>query len=168
VDAFWCAARLLPKREAFATQCLALAGFDVYLPRLRERRVVRGRRVDVNPPLFPGYAFVAIVLQWHEARRCPGVSSLIMDGTRPARVPDAVIAELRGRERHGLIELAKPRGLRRGDRVRIVRGPFRDHLALFDGQTTRERVAVLLQLLGGQCRAELSAGDVAPLGEVVP
>jgi transcriptional antiterminator RfaH len=157
----------MPKREAFATQCLAVAGFDVYLPRLRERRTVRGRRVDVSPPLFPGYAFVAIVLQWHTARWCPGVAGLIMDGTHPARVPDAVIAELRGRERNGLVELAKPRGLRRGDQVRIVRGPFRTHLALFDGQTARERVTVLLQLLGGQCRAELPADAVVPLGEVV-
>jgi transcriptional antiterminator RfaH len=105
---FWCAARLMPRREALAIHCLGLAGFKVYLPRLRERRIMRGRRVEVRPPLFPGYVFVAIVLQWHRARWCPGVLSLIMAGDGPARVPDDVIAELRSRERDGLIELAKP------------------------------------------------------------
>ena len=164
---FWCAARLSPKREKVATQCLALAGFETYLPRLRERRTLRGRRVEASPPLFPGYLFIVIVLQWHEARWCPGVSSLIMDGAQPARIPDAVIEELRGRERNGLVELPKPRGLEHGDRVRIMRGPFRDHLALYAGQAAHERVAVLLQLLGGQWRTELPAGDVVPL-EVVP
>ena len=54
---FWCAARLMPKREAVATQCLTLAGFETYLPCLREHRVVRGRRVDVSPPLSPCYLF---------------------------------------------------------------------------------------------------------------
>jgi transcriptional antiterminator RfaH len=109
--------------EALATHCLGLAGFQTYLPRLRERRIMRGRRIEVRPPLFPGYAFV-VTLQWHGARWCPGVLSLIMAGDGPARVPDAVIAELRSRERDGLIELPKPRGLEPGDRVRIISGPF--------------------------------------------
>jgi transcriptional antiterminator RfaH len=130
---------------------------------LREHRIVRNRRVEVTPPLFPGYLFVAIVLQWHGARWCPGIAGLCMDGVRPARVPDAVIAELRGRERNGLVELAQPRRLQRGDSVRILRGPFRERLALYDGQTAHERVAVLLQLLGGQQRAELPANAIEPL-----
>ena len=71
---FWCAARLVPQREAYATYCLGVEGFEVYLPRLREQRVIRGRRVEVRPPLFPGYIFIAIVLQWHAARWAPGVA----------------------------------------------------------------------------------------------
>ena len=46
-------------------------------------------------PLFVGYTFVLIQLQWHAARWAPGTLGLIMDGERPARVPDAVIAEIR-------------------------------------------------------------------------
>lgn len=157
----------MPQRERVATQCLALAGFETYLPRLREHRVLRGRRVEVSPPLFPGYLFVAIVLQWHRVRWCPGVAGLIMNGAGPAHVPDGVIAELRSRERNGLVELAKPRRLRRGDQVQILHGPFREHLALFDGQAPHARVAVLLQLLGGVHRAELPADAIAPV-EITP
>jgi transcriptional antiterminator RfaH len=160
---YWCAARLMTRREAFATHFLDLAGFDVYLPRLREQRIIRGRRVEVRPPLFPGYAFVLIVLQWHAARWCPGVFSLIMDGEVPAKVPDAVIDEIRSRERGGLIELPKPPGLRRGDKVRIISGPFADHLALYDGMASHERVAVLLRVLGAQQRTELPAQAVEAL-----
>jgi transcriptional antiterminator RfaH len=164
---FWCAARLMLRREALATHCLGLAGFDVYLPRLRERRIIRGKRVEVNPPLFPGYCFVLIVLQWHAARWCPGVFNLIMDGSGPAHVPDAVIAEIRARERGGLIELPKPPALKPGDRVRITSGAFGGHLALYAGQTGHERVAVLLQFLGAQQRTELPAAAIAPV-ELVP
>ena len=164
---FWCAARLMPKREAVATQCLALAGFETYLPRLRERRVIRGRRVEVSPPLFPCYLFIWIEVQWSRARWAPGVASLIMAGDGPARVPDSVIAEIRSRERNGLVELARPPRFRRGDHVRIVRGPFRERLALYDGMGPHERIAVLLQILGGQQRVELPAGDIVPI-EVAP
>jgi hypothetical protein len=47
-------------------------------------------KIERTPLLFPGYAFVLIVLQWHAARFAPGVIGLIMDGERPARVPDSV------------------------------------------------------------------------------
>ena len=78
----------------------------------------------------------------------------------PARVPDDIIDEIRSRERGGLIELPKPRGLRRGDKVRIISGPFEDHLALYDGMASHERVAVLLRVLGAQQRTELPASAV--------
>lgn len=129
MSSFWCAARLMPKREAYATHCLGVAGFEVYLPRLRERRTIRGRRVEVKPPLFPGYAFVFVELQWHAARWCPGILAIIMDGPTPARVPDRIIAEIRSRERGGCVELPKPPGMQRGDRVRITTGAFSGHLA---------------------------------------
>ena len=70
-------------------------------------------------------------------RWAPGTLGLIMDGLQPARVPDAVIAELRARECNGLIELPKPRGLRRGDQVRIIRGPFRGRAGLYAGMSGR-------------------------------
>src|SRR5262249_32258163 len=125
--------------EALATHCLALAGFTVYTPRRREHRVLRGRRVEVNPPLFPGYAFVAITLQWHAARWSAGVVRLVMDGAAPARVPDAVIDEIRSREVRGLIELPKPPRVRSGDAVRILHGPFEGRLAIYTGMKPRAR-----------------------------
>jgi transcriptional antiterminator RfaH len=120
---YWTVAQLQPQRERLAVHCLGLSGFETYLPKLRERRVVRGRKVDVNPPLFPGYLFVLVELQWHAARWAPGVITLILDGFGPAKVSDALIEEIRGRERKGLIELA-PR-LQHGDRVGITGGPFK-------------------------------------------
>ena len=122
--------------------------------------------MEIQPPLFPGYLFVWIELQWYAIHSIPGVIRLIRVGDCPARVPDAVITELRNRERNGSVELAEPPRLRRGDPVRIVRGAFSGCLALYAGQAPHERVAVLLQLLGSQRRTELSAGDVVPLADV--
>ena len=53
-----------------------------------------------------------------------------MNGGGPAHVPDNVIAELKSRERNGLIELSKPRGPRVGSRVKVTVGPFAGQLGI--------------------------------------
>jgi transcriptional antiterminator RfaH len=157
---YWTVARLEPHRERLALHCLGLAGFETYLPRLRERRLSHGRKITATPPLFPGYCFLTIEAQWHAARWSIGVIGLIMDGVRPARVPDQVIAEIRGREINGVIELAPPPALRRGARIRILHGPFRDLLGIYAGTRPRQRVEILLQLLGGEQRVTLAKKDI--------
>ena len=47
---YWAVSRLAPNREQLALHCLALAGFETYLPRLRERRVFHGRKLETRPP----------------------------------------------------------------------------------------------------------------------
>jgi transcriptional antiterminator RfaH len=155
---YWACAQLEANRERLALHCLGVAGYQTYLPRIRVKRAMPARKiVTQTTPLFPGYCFVGIDLQWHAARWSPGVLRLVLDGVQPARVPDKVIAELKGRERNGLVELPAPPGFRRGDKVRITRGVFIGQLGLYDGMRSHERVAVLLQLLG---RVELPKGDL--------
>ena len=164
--AFWAVARTTPQREATALYFLKLAGFTTYLPRIRQPRTVRGRVVERVSPLFPSYVFVLIVLQWHAVSNAPGVArGLIMDGDQPAHLPDAVIAEIRERERGGFVCLppAPPR-LVRGQRVRITRGPFEGHRGLWAGQATQDRERVLLELLGQKdVPVEVPADDVVPI-----
>jgi hypothetical protein len=54
--AFWAAAQLEPRRERLAEHFLRQIGYEVYLPRLRQSRILHGRKVVTTPPLFPGYA----------------------------------------------------------------------------------------------------------------
>ena len=100
---YWAVARLEPRREQLALRCLGLAGYETYFPRLREQ----GRRIEIRPPLFPGYAFLTVEAQWYAARWSIGVIGLIMDGIKSARVADQIIDDLRKRERNGLIELPR-------------------------------------------------------------
>ena len=86
---YWCCAQVEPRQH-----CLALAGYQVYQPLLREQRCSHGRKITVTPPLFPGYLFLWVVRGWWDARWSPGVCRLVMDGPVPARVPDAVIDEI--------------------------------------------------------------------------
>jgi transcriptional antiterminator RfaH len=156
---YWCCAQVEPRRERLASYCLGLAGYEIYQPLLREQRRSHGRKITVTPPLFPGYLFVWVVRGWWDARWSPGVRRLVMDRPVPERVPDAVISEIRSRERGGLVELPKLR-LEPGAGVRILQGPLQDHIGLLAALRPHERVLVLLQLLGGQQRVELARNAI--------
>src|SRR5262245_29013805 len=120
------------------------------------RRIFRGYASAASPAdarsrsghRYPDYAFILVEAQWAAARWSIGVIGMIIDGIRPARVADSVIDDIRARERNGLVELPRPPGLQQGDRVRILTGPFADHLAIFAGMKPRERIEVLLSFLG--------------------
>jgi transcriptional antiterminator RfaH len=157
---FWAAAQLSPQRDGLALHCLRQAGFETYAPRLRERRTVHGRAVVRTPLLFPGYLFVWIELQWSRARWAPGVVRLVLNGGTPAVVPDGVIAQLKEREVKGLIELPRPPKFHPGDRVRVLHGPLAGHVGLYAGMKPRERIEVLLAILGGSQRVTLAADSV--------
>ena len=157
---YWCCAQIEPFRERLALHCLGLNGFEVYRPRLREQVRIRNRKIVRTPPLFPGYTFVLIVSRWWDARWSAGVRRLVMDGELLAKVPDAVIAEIKSREKNGLVELPKPRGLAPGTRVRVISGPLSAQIGILTLLKPHERVLVLLNLLGGQQRVELAQSAI--------
>jgi len=157
---YWACAQLEPNRTVLELRCLALAGYEVYHPRLREERRAFGRKIVRTPSLFPGYCFLLIVSGWWNARWAAGVRRLVMDGIQPARVPDAVISEIRSRERNGFVELPKPRGLVPGMKVRVISGPLSERIGMLALLKPHERVLVLLNLLGGQQRVELAKSAI--------
>ena len=69
---FWSAARLMPQRERLALHCLALGGYQTYVPRIRERRIQHGRKVTVTmaPEMAPK-CLRRPVLFWDENRKRP-------------------------------------------------------------------------------------------------
>ena len=156
---YWCCAQVEPRRERLASHCLGLAGYKIYQPLLREQRRSHGRKIIASPALFPGYLFVWVVRGWWDARWAPGVIRLIMDGLLPARVPDAVIPEIKSRERNGFVVLPQPRGLI-GRRVRVLQGPLQEQIGLLAALRPHERVLVLLQLLGGERPVELARSTI--------
>src|SRR5215813_2435834 len=159
---YWCCAQVEPRRERLASHCLGLAGYEIYQPLLREQRRSRHghRKITVTPPLFPGYLFVWVVRGWWDARWSAGVRRLVMDGEQPAHVPDAVISEIRSRERNGLVELPKPRGLAPGTRVRVISGPLSEKIGMLAVLRPHERVIILLNLLGGDQRVDLAMNAI--------
>jgi transcriptional antiterminator RfaH len=158
---YWACAQTEPRREAAAQHFLQLAGYRVYLPRLRLVRSSRGHKIETRPPLFPAYLFVWISEGWWQARWCPHVIRLLAAGRDgPMHVSDAIVDAIKSREISGLVELPKREGFKPGDSVRILQGPLQGLCGLYAGMRPHERVLVLLALLGGQQRVELARDAV--------
>jgi len=161
----WYVAHTHPHAEAKATAHLSRQGFDIYFPRYIKRRR-HARRIETVPaPLFPRYLFVAIDLnaqRWRSIFSTVGVSRLVCNGEDPSPVPVGIVEALKSREdANGFIKLdCRPR-FHVGDKIRVLDGAFSSCLGLFEGMAERERIAILLDLLGRKVRVILDADLVA-------
>jgi transcriptional antiterminator RfaH len=161
----WYVVQTQPNAENKAVVHLARQGFETYLPRYLKRRR-HARRVDlVGAPLFPRYLFVAInmrVQRWRSIYSTVGVTRLVCAGDKPISVAEPVVAMLKQRENaDGFIKLdARPR-FHVGERIRVLDGIFTDCIGLYDGMSDRDRVAILLDLLGRKVRVLMDADGVA-------
>lgn len=152
----WYVVQTQPSAEGKAVAHLARQGFEAYLPRYLKRRRHARRIESVMAPLFPRYLFVTIDMaaqRWRSIQSTIGVSRLVCNGEDPAPVADSVIAALKVREGgDGAIRLDPPPRFTPGEQVRIVDGVFASCLGLYEGMTDRDRVAILLDLLGRKVR----------------
>jgi transcriptional antiterminator RfaH len=160
----WYVVQTQPHAESKAMGHLIRQDFAVYLPRYLKRRR-HARKVDmVAAPLFPRYLFVTVDLEtqrWRSIQSTTGVSRLVCNGDEPAPVPPAVVEALQGREdAGGFVQLERCPQFAPGERVRVVDGVFADSLGLFEGMADRERVAILLDLLGRKVRILLDEGAI--------
>ena len=162
-DARWYVVQTQPHAESRAQEHLRRQGFTTYLPRLRKSRRHARKTEKVSRPLFPRYMFVLIDTThqgWHAIRSTFGVSSLVGGESGPMPLRDGVIEALRQREgEDGHFHQETPKFLR-GAAVRVLDGVFASCLGLFEGMSDRDRVAVLLDLLGRRVRVVLDAESV--------
>ena len=110
-------------------------------------------------PIFPCYLFAFFCLE-RAARRIrytPGVRDIVRFGEQAAIVPVWIIDELISRCAAGPVDLSKP-ALTPGTPVKVVRGPFREFDAVFDGYCRgAQRVAVLLSVMNAERRVLIPA-----------
>ena len=99
------------------------------------RRVAHGRKIAMRLLLFPGYVFVCIISRGHAAAGCPALLVLSWAANARRACPDAVISELKGRERNGVIafpEKPQPALFRTNERLQVRTGPLAVARALRD------------------------------------
>lgn len=156
----WSVIQTQVNAAAIAVANLRQQGFSYYNPLVSERVIrkrggVGWRRVQ----LFKDYVFVEIKDQWRALLSTRGVARLLMERPElPAQINKEVIKQLRARENeHGLVSVGREK-FHLGERVFVGAGPFKDKLAIYDGQSTQDRAFVLLSLLGKVNRMEVNEG----------
>lgn len=154
-----------PRQESVARENLARQGYETYLPLLHDARRRRGKRVMQVAPMFPRYLFIHLNSQsdnWAPIRSTLGVVSVVRFGRAAARVPDDLLASLRSREDEQGVQILPVEEYRSGSRVRITQGSFAGYEGIFQAATGRDRVTVLLDVLGRNARTSVDADSIEP------
>ena len=152
------------RQEDVAARGLTEQGYSVYLPKVRVRKRRPGGRVDVDEPLFPRYLFVALTSEEQSIapiQYTAGVQKLVKFGHLYMSVSDEIVTSIKLREDPGIglhrFELPK---VSKGDPVRIRSGVLAGIDAVFEKKSGKDRVVVLLELLGQQTRAEVAIEEL--------
>lgn len=165
-DRRWHLVYCKPRQERVAKLNLERQGFVTYLPLVRQSRRRLGRRLDVVEPLFPRYLFIELSRKtdnWAPIRSTLGVTTLVRFGMEPAVVPLDLVGFLRSRETPDGLQDLPPVDFRPGERVRITDGAMEGYSAIFLARSSKERVAVLLDILGKQTRVVIPLDAIEPL-----
>jgi transcriptional antiterminator RfaH len=170
VEPRWFCLRTQPKHEKIAAGLLrSRAGLEVFSPVVRfQRATLRGKKW-FEEALFPCYIFARFAYQTQHrlVGSSMGVTKIVGFGGLPAVVDEDVIGELRHYvQDNETIEIVPE--IIPGDEVTVLDGPFRGLRAVVTRiMPAKERVAVLLDLLGTQREVEVTAARVIP-GKVHP
>jgi transcriptional antiterminator RfaH len=160
----WYCARTKPKHERLSAEHLRKnLNLAVFHPRLQVERATQRGVQRVVEPLFPGYIFVRCVLgeSLNEIQYSNGIQSLVHFGHRIPSVPDAIVQELQD---CFAVEdtLTLPDRLSPGDEIDIGEGAFAGLRAqVLRVLPAKNRVEVLLDILGRPTPVEVSRGSVA-------
>ncbi|MCH9643663.1 MAG: transcription/translation regulatory transformer protein RfaH [Gammaproteobacteria bacterium] len=157
-DRAWYLVYAKPRQEQVALENLDRQGYHGYLPRIVVRRRRLGAYKEIVEPMFPRYLFLSMcakVDNWMPIRSTRGVASLVRFGGYPAKVPDSLIEFIQQKEAKyksvgEIAEVLKP-----GDKVRILDGAWDNYEAIFETKSSKQRVVVLLDILGSPTRVEI-------------
>ena len=161
----WYLVHSKPRRERAALANLERQGYRAYLPLMRSRRRIAGRYQSRVEAMFPRYLFLDLddtVDDWGPIRSTVGVSQLVRFGPRAARVPDALVQALKAREDEDGVQVLPRRGLKAGERVRIVEGPMAGYEAVYQARSGQARVIVLLEIAARTAAVSVREDDVEP------
>lgn len=158
----WLALYTQPHREYLVRDYLLAEGLKVYLPEVRNK-TQRGDRRS-RRPFFPHYLFLQDPgkEKLPDIRWIPGLRRIVMFGSRPALIPDQAIQFVQ--TRLDAFETSDQEPFKRGQKVRIVRGPFEGMEAIFEQRLSgKDRVRIFFDLVNRmQVSVELSIQDLLP------
>ena len=131
--------------------------FRVVVPTEEEVEIKNGQRRTVQKKIFPGYVLVEQVLDdesWFVVRNTPGVTSFVGHGNTPTPLPDtevqAILKQMREEKPQVRITYNK------GDRVKIIDGPFAEFLGSVDSvDDEKTKLRVLVSMFGRETPVEL-------------
>ncbi|MDH5692161.1 MAG: transcription/translation regulatory transformer protein RfaH [Gammaproteobacteria bacterium] len=152
-----------PRGEEQASENLQRQGYETYVPRVLGKRRRNRKTYPAILPLFPRYLFIHLepgVDNWAPIRSTRGVITLVRFGMMPNPVPDELIELLKSGENTMGYHVPQVRTINVGDKIRITEGVMEGYEGICNAKTGRERVEILLDIVGKSTRVSLSQDQV--------
>jgi transcription termination/antitermination protein NusG len=131
--------------------------FQVVVPTVEEIELKDGKRRTVERCLYPGYLMVQMLLtddSWYVVRNTPGVTGFVGMGNKPTPLRSEAVQRILRRMESTAPEVRAT--FKRGQKVRIVEGPFADFIGTVeDIDEVRTKVRVLVSFFGRETPVEL-------------
>jgi len=145
-----------------ATKNLNQQGFETFLPLHDITSRKAHKFTNTSQPLFPGYMFITFdraETEWHRINNTYGVSRLVTFNSVLKSIPTAFVNNLM--KRYDLSGKLLPiKKLKKGDQVKILKGPFANFIATVETYETDQRIRVLMDLMGRKTKLEASVKDL--------
>lgn len=157
----WFVVYTKPRQESVALTHLLRQGYATWLPAHTAWHKRKGEWQKQVCPMFPRYLLMrpgTAEQSVGPVRSTIGVCDLVRFGNFLALMPDAVVQTLRTLEQQlGRPPTADESPFQPGKRVRVVEGPLKG-LEGIVAHAARDRVAILLSLLGRESKIALAPG----------
>jgi transcriptional antiterminator RfaH len=162
----WLLLQVKPKQELRALENLERQKGECYCPKILVEKLRRGKRIQVNEALFPGYLFINAQpeqngLTYTSIRSSRGVSKIVGFGVEPVKISVALIEEIKLREDADLTYINAEGLPNAGDQVDILDGPLKGLQAIYSQTDGQQRSIVLISLLHQQAPASLANVQIA-------
>ncbi len=144
----WIGVYAKPQAEIRTAAGIVAARLGAFLPLERMRiRQRDGDRYVVIKPLFPRYLFAKCDPgRIDKILEVDGVQDVLRCQGRLQRMPDEIVTEIQRAQENGAFDRAE-NGLRDGDEVRIVAGPFAGLIARVRSARSRDRMQIVVDFI---------------------
>ena len=136
----WYLIKTKPRQENTAIINLENQGYTTYCPivKINKKNVV----------LFPGYIFIYLDKNnenWSPIRSTKGVLNFVRFGLNFAQVPEHIIEYIRVNQANSEEKIKKLSQFKKGDKVQITDGVFKNCIAIFNSYKSEERIILLMK-----------------------
>jgi transcriptional antiterminator RfaH len=160
----WHALYVLTNSERKISQALKERGFETCVPTRPVLRQWKDRKKIIEVVLFSNYVFVGTEpTRVHEILNIPNVIGFVKFGGRIACLTESEVKLIRQLSEYPIPTVIHTDGIRSGDMVEIIRGPFaqqRGHVRTVDNTTYIE---INIPSLGCFANLQIPAGDIRKL-----
>ena len=162
----WFILQFKPNSHQQAMKNLIRQGFEVFLPLHDTTSRKLSRFINTSKPLFPGYMFIRFYRaesKWHKINNTYGVSRLITFNSILKSIPTSFVDclmmryDLSGK----LLPIQK---LKKGDKVKVLKGPFANFIATVEKYEADQRIWILMDLMGRRTKIQTPSDNLQQLG----